>query len=148
MSNSFFGVTRVDRVKRFAAHVEGVSDPKRRELESRLLTPDPMPIYTGPKASPTQGILFAQTIKLVFKSARQAALFEKHFSVSCAQTKSCYRLSKLLAFLHAMEDGDITYEKDDGLFHVRPGVRVKIVGGASGGRKCVRKARTQEHADS
>jgi hypothetical protein len=100
------------RVSRFNKAADGKSKAEQRRLERALLKPAPLPDYTG--EAPTNVGIDARSVKLVFSSDKDYALFTKHFRVCNYVETCCYRLDMLTAFLKALDKGRLKYDSETG----------------------------------
>lgn len=117
--NSFFSSKGEDtsRVARFKAASVGKSKKEIRELETTLLAPEEIQPYAGSQPSQkAKHPLLARTVKFVFHSQEDIALFKKHFRVSNFIEMSVADPSFLMRIVDALESGEIKYDRERNIF--------------------------------
>lgn len=105
------------RVERFAKACKGRGKADQRRLETSLLSPEEIPPYTGPEPSTdAKKPLSARSVKFTFHRMEDMILFKRHFRVSKFVELSVADPSFLLRFLRALEDKELTYDKEKDSF--------------------------------
>ena len=121
--NDFMGAARQggSRVQRFEKLSKGRTKQETRDLESKLLTPEELPPYTGKAPAPeAKKPLSGRTIKFVFHNDEDMTLFAKHFAVSHHIEASVANPTMLLAILKEMDKGAIVYDKCEKTVRLHP----------------------------
>ena len=81
--------TKQDKVKKFEAITEGATKEKKREVEERLLVPEPLPMYDGPEPD-HKSELDSRTALIVFRNKAQMDTIGKLFSIRTSVNKVSY----------------------------------------------------------
>lgn len=101
----------VDRYNRLSKEC---SNEEKRKLEQKLLKPQKIPPYTGPR--PIKNALDDLIIKAVFKNHNDLNLFKKYFKISNYLEQSVSDIQMIMDLLKRLEDGSLRYEKEKGTF--------------------------------
>ena len=100
------------KVARYEEFSKNATSEEKREFEAELLVPQELPAYGG--APPTADAIEDLSVRLVFSTEEDMALFAKYFKVSHYVEKSVHELNLLLSILELIEQGVISYDKKTG----------------------------------
>lgn len=112
--DKFLTKKREDPVKKFETLSKGKSEKEKRELEQKLLKPNPIPTYTGKNIRYILNSDFA--IKLVLSSQEEMELFGKYLNITEYKGKSITNYQIISDLFSAIENGEIKYNKETGKF--------------------------------
>lgn len=103
---------REQNVELFEKQVKGKSKSEVRDLERKLLKPEPIPIYAD---EPSKfNIKKECSFKVVFGSLEEVELVKKYFYISKYVEPSIGDMSLLIVLLKSLESGEIIYDKKNG----------------------------------
>lgn len=112
--SKFLGVQDLQGQKHdlFVQKSKGKGKAEVRELERRLLSPEPIPIYAEEHSS--FRIKKECAFKVVFASKEEVELVKKYFYISQYVEPSIGDMSLLIVLLKSLESGEIIYDKKNG----------------------------------
>jgi hypothetical protein len=115
--SKFLGVKnkQEENISKFERMSKGKSKQEVRELERKLLKPEPIPIYVEEHSK--FHIKKENAFKVVFSSKEDVELVKKFLYVSYYVEPSIGDMSLLIDLLKAMDSGEIIYDKKEGKFH-------------------------------
>ena len=107
-----------NRVRRFEKQSKGMNNKEKRQLETQLLRPEPVPTYTGDL--PENYGIDALTVSIVFPNNKIKALAEKFLKISFSKVKKqqyITDISMLIKLFELMDKGIIVYKNNAFFIH-------------------------------
>lgn len=113
--SELLNLKRVNRVQQFDSLSSKTENKEElRELEMKLLTPEPIPEYVGEERR--YHINSEHSVKFVFSSQEEMDFFNRHIPIAEYKEKSITDIKIILDLFRAIESGDISYDKKSGCF--------------------------------
>lgn len=105
---------RPDRIAQFEKMSAGKSKQEVREMEMEMLEPEPIPEYMGEELRYILNSEFA--VKFLFKDQEEMDFFGKFVKIAVYHERSITNIKIILDLFHAIEKGEISYDKKTGKF--------------------------------
>lgn len=97
-------------IKKYENIIEGRTNEERREIERKLMKPDVLPPYVGPKVN--RGPLAKRTVKFFFPSSDDVEILSHHVKINNYVELNSYDVDLIMRFVELLEEGTLRYDKD------------------------------------
>jgi hypothetical protein len=105
-----------DRVEQFEKLSVGKPKEEVRILEMEMLEPEPVPEYIGEVMRYVMNS--EHTVKFVFRNQEEMEFFGKFIPIAKYQENSITDIKIILDLFHAIEAGEVSYNKGNGRFSI------------------------------
>lgn len=98
--------------------MKSANKQEQRLVEERFLQPEKIPAYTGP--SPILKEIHTNTVKIMFRTTEEMEAFSRQFRVSGQKELFVNDIRPIMAFVTALENGSLVYEKEHDTITIAP----------------------------